>query len=240
MKVLSISNSFGVDATTYLHQIARADGVELEVATLHIPACVLERHYRNMLADSRDYTLYFNGSDTGFHISIREALLSRAWDVVVLQQGTAHSPDPQTYQPYGKALADYVRQCVPQAKVFVQQTWAYEQGSALMAARSSYENAEDMFRDIFHAYEIFAADIHADAVIPAGEMFREFLAKGIGPIYRDSLHVTKGLGRYALGLLWYRMLTGNTVAGNSFCDFDEPVDPAYIPTVKTWVDNIKV
>ena len=86
MRVLSISNSFGVDATRYLHQIAKAGGDRLEIVTLYIGGCSLERHYRNMLGDKQAYELHYNGQNTGFFVSMQEALLSRKWDVILLQQ----------------------------------------------------------------------------------------------------------------------------------------------------------
>ena len=60
MNILAIGNSFSQDATRYLHGIARADGVTLEVVNLYIGGCSLERHYRNMMADTRAYELQYN------------------------------------------------------------------------------------------------------------------------------------------------------------------------------------
>lgn len=241
MNVLSISNSFGVDGTRYLHQIARADGVKLNVATLFIGGCVLERHYRNMLAENRNYTLYFNGHNTEFFVSIQEALLSRAWDVVVLQQGSVHSAKPECYEPYGSALAELVRECVPHAKLMIQQTWAYPQGSDRLLNLTPYTDSGDMFRDIEKAYALFAENIQADGIIPSGHLVQQLQAKGLSieTVYRDSLHVSLGLGRYALGLLWYRLLTGKSVSENTFCDFDTPIDPAHIALAKTLVDDYR-
>ena len=48
LQVLAIGNSFSGDATRYLHGIAEADGVGLEVTNLFIGGCSLERHCRNM------------------------------------------------------------------------------------------------------------------------------------------------------------------------------------------------
>ena len=46
---------------------------------------------------------------------------------------------------------------------------------------------------------------------------------GIGQIHRDSLHVDMGVGRYMLGLVWYKVLTGKT-AKCKFNEFDVEVD----------------
>ena len=46
---------------------------------------------------------------------------------------------------------------------------------------------------------------------------------GIEKVHRDTFHASFGVGRYALALLWMRMLCGVNVTGNSFSDFDVPV-----------------
>ena len=64
MKILAISNSFGVDGTRYLYGIARAAGDNFKVVTLYIGGCSLYRHYRNMLSEENAYSLYLNGIDS--------------------------------------------------------------------------------------------------------------------------------------------------------------------------------
>ena len=146
MNVLAIGNSFSSDATRYLHQIARKGEEPVDVANLYIGGCPLERHFRNMLSDNYDYTLVYNGMSTGFHVSIKEALLNRSWDVVTVQQASTYSPKVDSYYPYINALVDYVRQCVPNAKIVVHQTWAYEQDSAKLAG-ANYTDHRDMFAE---------------------------------------------------------------------------------------------
>ena len=109
MNILAIGNSFSQDATRYLHQIARADGIDLQVTNLYIGGCPLDRHYRNILADSADYVLQYNGQGTGFFVSIKQALLNRDWDVITLQQASPRSPFAESYFPYINALYDYVK-----------------------------------------------------------------------------------------------------------------------------------
>ena len=127
MDILSIGNSFSQDAQRYLHSIAKSDGVELNTFNLFIGGCSLSRHYRNMLSENREYTLEMNGQSTDFNVSLKEALLNRSWDVVTLQQVSNESPYFETYQPYLNKLTEYVRACVPKAKIVIHQTWAYEQ-----------------------------------------------------------------------------------------------------------------
>lgn len=236
MNVLAIGNSFSEDATRYLHDIARAGGSELEVVNLYISGCSLERHYRNMLGNKKEYGLQCNGHKTFFLVTLEDALLSRPWDVITLQQASHFSPFKDSYTPYLEALADYVRDCAPKAKLLIHQTWAYEDGSDRLYNKAGYDTAAHMLADILSAYEQAADLVNADGIIPSGELMMKLLSSGIPKVHRDTYHASYGLGRYALGLLWYRMLTGNTAAENAFRDFDAPVTAQEQQIVKSCVD----
>lgn len=235
-KILCIGNSFSQDATRYLHQIARSAGEEFQVANLYIGGCPLERHYRNMLSGKPAYELQYDGHKTNFFVSLEDALLNRSWDVITLQQASYYSPKPDSYTPYAEELAAYIREMCPKAKLVVHQTWAYEDGSEKLLERACYPTSAAMFADIEVAYAKMAQDIDADGIIPAGKMFQNLLGRGIPKVQRDTFHASLGLGRYALGLLWYRMLTGDAVADIAFNDFDEPVPDEQIAIAKAVVD----
>ena len=231
MNILSIGNSFSQDAQRYLNRIAKADGCTLNTFNLYIGGCPLSRHYRNMLSGERAYSLEMNGESTGFYVSIKEALLSRDWDVVTVQQQSGRSPYYETYQPYLTKLAEYVRQCCPQTKLVVHQTWAYEEESKMLADLG-YNRRIDMFSGIKEAYEKAAKDIKADFLIPSGEVFQNLLSLGVENVHRDTYHASRGVGRYALGLVWYAALTGNDISDNAFSDFDEEVSAREIEVAK--------
>ena len=223
MKVLSIGNSFSQDAHRYLHALAKAEGEALKTVNLYIGGCSLRRHYLNLLDDVEGYNFEFNGENTGLKVSIREALVSDDWDVVTLQQVSSRSFDKASYSPYIQALAEHVRACQPTAKLLIHQTWAYEAASDKLLLTAGYETPDAMLADIRTAYSEAAAEIRADGIIPSGELMGKLLENGIPKVHRDTYHAGFGLGRYALGLLWYRMLTGASVMDNTFCSFDQPV-----------------
>ncbi len=237
LQVLAIGNSFSQDATRYLHRIARADDFDMQVVNLYIGGCTLERHFRNSLSDARIYTLEVNGESTGFLVSLKEALLNRKWDIISLQQASHESIDYANYQPYLTELLAYVRKYAPAAKLVLHQTWAYEQGSERLQ-RLGYEDQGKMYQDLHAAYQKAAADMHPDLIIPSGELFQLLLKNGIAQVHRDGFHSTRGLGRYALGLLWYRLLSGNDVTENTYRDFDEPVTEEEISIIKQCVNQL--
>ena len=240
MQILTIGNSFSDDATRYLSQVAKAQGVHFEVVNVCIGGCSLERHYRNMLSGAKDYLLCYNGSYTGFNVTLEEALLSRAWDVVTIQQVSHDSPRKETFYPYITELVAYVRENAPNAKVLIHETWAYEEGSDHLKKVTGFDHYDEMMSGIKKAYHEVCEQEGLDGLIPSGEMLGELVKRGIPKIHRpDGAHASFGIGRYALGLLWYRMLTGNTVAENLFNDFDLPIPDEEIAIAKAYVDELK-
>ena len=232
MNVLAIGNSFSQDAFKYLHNVARCSGDSLTTVNLYIGGCSLSKHYKNMLADAKDYIMEFNGSLTGFKVSLKEALLNREWDYISLQQSSNFSPYFESYQPYLDELAAYVRKHAPKAKIVIHQTWAYEQGSARLCDELGYSDHKDMFADIKVAYAKAAEAISADLTIPSGEVFQNLLKYGIEKVHRDTFHAGLGIGRYALALTWYAMLSGKDITDNDFSDFDEEITKSDIEIIK--------
>lgn len=237
MKILTIGNSFSEDATRYLSQIARADGVELEVINVCIGGCSLEMHYRNMLENKKEYMLQVNGENSGFFVTLEEALLSREWDVVTLQQVSHLSFAKDSYYPYIKELTAYIRKCQPKAKLLLHETWAYEDNSWRLNTLAGYDTHKAMLADIKEAYSSVAEAERYDGIIPSGELFDAMLDNGVEKVHRDTFHASWGLGRYALGLLWFRMLTGKSVSENKFNDLDMPAEESDMAIAKACADS---
>ncbi|MCQ2770376.1 MAG: DUF4886 domain-containing protein [Clostridia bacterium] len=239
MNVLAIGNSFSQDATRYLHQIAKSEGDNFTVANLYIGGCELYRHYNNLINDNRAYSFEFNGEKTGIFVSIKQALRAQKWDIITLQQVSHKSPDYRTYHPYIDVLAAECRSACPNAKIFIHETWAYEEGSKRLCQELGYKRSIDMYKDIEKAYVKAANDIGADGIIPCGLTMKNLAEQGI-VVHRDTFHANLGFGRYALGLTWYAAITGKDVSKNKFCDLDEECDPKLLRTVRKTVNNIFV
>lgn len=223
MKILSIGNSFSEDAQRYLYKLAKQDGTELWTENLYIGGCSLCSHFINVVEDHVAYDLHINGEFTGTRTSIKQALMSEDWDVVTLQQSSQYSARYETYEPYIEEIANYVRQYCPKAKIYIHQTWAYEEGSLRLAKIGRFATEKDMFEAIRSACEKSAALIHADGILPSGKAMYLSTKMGIDKIHRDTYHASAGAGRYLLALLWYKALTGKDITNNTFNEFDVPV-----------------
>ena len=238
MNILCIGNSFSVDATRYLHQIARALNEKIEITDLYIGGCPLELHFRNMHSGKPAYQLDINGTLSSFRVSLKEALLNKHWDYITIQQVSHQSPRYETYQPYLEKVIEYVRELCPKSKIVIHETWAYAQESPRLTEELGYTDHKDMYNDLHNAYAQAAKDIDAHMVIPSGTLIQKLLENGIEKVHRDGFHATLGLGRFALGLLWFKALTGKPIDDIEFNDFDEEVTPEEIAIAKKSVNQV--
>ena len=238
MDVLAIGNSFSQDAMRYLSQIARAQGEQLTAINLYIGGCPLDKHFRHMHSGA-PYSLQCNGTDTGFLVSMDEALLSRPWDVITIQQASHFSGKKESYTPYIYELVKHIRALCPAAKLYLHETWAYEEESRMLKTHYPDMTSEQMYERVVRCYHEIEKDAGFDGLIPSGELMHALLENGVPKIHRDGYHLSYGLGRYAAGLLWFRMLTGKSVAENAFADFDEPIPEDEVALAKKLVDAVK-
>lgn len=237
MKVLAIGNSYSQDGTRYVHELAKSCGENINITNLCIGGCPLSRHYRNMLSDEKAYTHEFNGIDTGLKVSLKDVLLTTEWDVITIQQQSFNSTMYDTFQPYLTELVAFIRKCAPKAKIALQQTWGYRDGEPDLR---HYENGSAMFADVKASYELAAKEISADMIIKSGETFEGLKANGVTNYFRDQIHASLGLGRYALGLMWLKTLTGKSPYEVGEIKLDEEIDEASLEIAKMVVDHIEV
>lgn len=230
-KILAITNSFGVDANHYLYGVSRVAGDDIKIVSLYIGGCSLYRHYRNMLSEEKAYILYVNGMNSGFYVSLKEALLSDEWDIVTFQQASPKSFDISTYSPYIQELSAYVKKMAPNAKQYIHGTWGYS-GEKLVKSGVPYTETLSMFADIRKAYDEARKLIFADGLIPCtAAMEKLYVAIG-NNTHRDGYHASLGVGRYMLALVWYMVIFGKKVDGNTFNDFDVTVTDEEVALAK--------
>ncbi len=97
--MLSIGNSFTQDASTYLSDIAAADGVEINAYNLYSGGRNLVTHYSRLTDGKADYDLQKSGTKVKSNVASTDVLGYYDWDYVILQ-GTTHS------NAYDKVLWD--------------------------------------------------------------------------------------------------------------------------------------
>ena len=172
VKVLMIGNSFSICVLNHLPLLAEDRGVKLDIGSLYIGGCTLERHWANMpntAADFRPYAydLYDRGKRIVFqsHRNLREVVAGTKWDIITIQQGSHESWRKESYHPYGDNLIAKIRELAPQAKIVVQETWSYTPWDKRLAKWGIDQNG--MYAKLHAAYGDFAKQ-YGLQVIPFG------------------------------------------------------------------------
>ena len=199
LKVLMIGNSFSICVLKEMPKIASDLGLNLDICSLYIGGCSLERHATNMKnPDSHPYlvtwsyrsvsgeavpfkaALTYDAKRKKWHGNIPAMLAGDKWDIVTIQQASPFSWRPESYEPYGTELLAEIAKRAPQAKVYVQQTWSYTPWDGRLAKWGF--DQDEMFKKLEKAYDGFAK-AHGLPLIRMGEavqMFRKATPKLYG------------------------------------------------------------
>lgn len=216
LKILSIGNSFSVDAQEYLYYILEDLGVEeIKLGNLYVGGCTLDMHLvyadRNVAA----YTYYTNTDGTWQeteNYSIEQAVTSENWDYITFQQASGSSGITSTYDDLD-ALIDIVKPLCPDAKLVWHMTWAYQQDSSHKEFVKYDSNQETMYKAIVSAVnEKIETNDNIDFVIPVGTAIQNARTSYIGDnLTADGHHLSLDLGRYIAGLTFAHALTGLSI-----------------------------
>jgi hypothetical protein len=172
IRLLTIGNSFSENALTYLEALAESTGeVRFLVGRASLGGCSLEKHwnlaeYTARVSDYKTYRIRTGADGVAVEGSLQVALSLEAWDVVTLQQASWLGWRPETFQPHLKHLHGLVRERAPQAKIMLQQTWAYQSDSPFLPQNGLTQ--ELMFERIRSAYVRHAGELGC-GILPSGE-----------------------------------------------------------------------
>ena len=222
LKVLMIGNSFSISCLGHLPQVAEASGHRLDLASLYIGGCSLERHWNNVVAASTNASFRpyrFDRVTEGRHVvekgtaNIPSALVMDKWDVVTVQQCSHKSWDKASYQPWGDSLVAKIRELAPQAKILVQETWSYPPWDKRLK-KFGFDQVE-MYARLHDAYAEFAGK-HGLDVIPVGTA-AEFVENRNALFTAPDFHFNRGEGEYLQALVWDASLFGFKI--NQACPY---------------------
>ena len=237
VKVLAFGNSFSNDGTSFIPQIAYADGVDLRVADCSIGGCTLAKHYNNSVTNASAYSFAFRtpqsqgtSSKSFTQVTMEQALTASDRDYISIQQVSTLSGDPTSFEPYlGKLIAKFKEYC-PNAKIVFQMTWAYRDGIEKTGYEEYDNDQETMYNAIVNTYLQYAEKYDVEFIIPSGEtiqslralisdgtgsetdtnMFSSEIASttsDAGDFTRDGYHLSQK-GRVAAAFTWYEIFTG--------------------------------
>lgn len=226
MKILSIGNSFSVDAHAYLHTLAKERGIDIKAVDLAIGGCSLETHWNNIENNKPEYLNIVNdGGWDNPRVTVDEVIKSEEFDVVTLQQVSHFSGKYETYWPYLDNIVSYVRKHQPNAKLYFHRTWAYEIDSQHSEYYLYDKDQKKMYEALVEASERASVKIGAtliksgDVIQKMREQIPEFDYKNGGEsLCCDGFHMSHTYGRYAVAMTWLATLTGKKAEPMPFKD----------------------
>ena len=171
LRLFLIGNSFSQNATRYLPQLAAEGKHPLKIGRAELGGCSLQRHWE--IAEAAEKNPDDPKGKAYGGKSLRQLLSAGTWDVVTIQQNSMNSGDVNTYSPYAKKLVDLVKSIQPNAKIIMQQTWAYRVDSkkfTQIADNQFASSAKEMWEKSRAAYHTTARALGIK-LFPVGDAF---------------------------------------------------------------------
>ena len=243
MKILCVGNSFAVDASAYVHQIALAAGFDIDIHVLYIPGCPVDLHYKNFLSKDKAYEFYINGNrQPTLYCDIFEGLQYTKYDFITFQQRSGDSVNSKTFFPELPLLMEGIRK-YSSATYLLHKTWSYAKTFSHERYGSNPMDQDAMDRDIRQAYIEVSKQSHIPYIIPSGEAIRLARIKYGDVLTRDGYHLNE-LGRTLVGILWVCYLLGKTDLDLSKFEpsgytYDEVTPPVDKKTICELLDIVK-
>ena len=235
MNILCVGNSFAVDVSTYVHQIAKSAGKEINIYVLYIGGCPIDLHHKNFLSGEKAYEFYKNGDRNPLMwCSIQEGLAYTKWDYITFQQRSGDSVDANTFFPELPLLMKEIKETTP-GTFLLHKTWSYSKSFSHEKYGKNPMNQEKMSEDIEKTYEIVSKKVGVPFIIPSGTAITNARKVFGDQLDRDGYHLNER-GRTLTGYLWTYYFLGLDIdvssfkpAGHSYDDFTSPVDDKELP-----------
>ena len=236
MKILCVGNSFAVDASTHVHQIAKHICKDLEIYVLYIGGCPVERHWKNYQTKEKEYEFYINGERyPTMMCNIFEGLEYTKYDYITFQQVSTKSGDAESFFPDLNLLTSKIKENYQGTHV-LHKTWSYAKEFSHEKYGSNPLDQDAMDKDINNAYKEASIRSGIKYIVPSGEAIR--LARKVygDDLNRDGYHLNER-GRLLTSIVWVMYflglddldLTGFVPRGHTYDDVTPGLSPDELP-----------
>ena len=218
LKVLAIGNSWSNDATSYLADIFKAEGsdIQLTVGRLYVSGQSLKGHWE-YAQNNKSYIYYKNTNckwETVGDYTIDQALQDEEWDIITLQQSGTTAGIPSSFNSDLDNVVDFINRYKPaNAKLYWHSAWAVQRDHDSSAYLNNFNQDQTFyFECIINTIQqqILTRPAFQD-VIPSGTAMQNTRSTIIGDdLHRDGSHLNT-MGRIVVGYTWYCKFTGKTL-----------------------------
>ncbi len=223
IRLLTIGNSFSDDAVEhYLQGLVAAEGDTIVIGNMYIAGCSLEKHHANASNDTPAYSyrkIVGGVKSITPNYRLTDALVDEKWDYISFQQASPQSGQYDSYFPHITFLMDYARAHALNKDVtfILHATWAYSSDSTHKGFANYHNDQLTMYHAIIDATRRVAEQSGIGLLIPAGTAIQNGRTSHLGDTFcRDGYHLQLHYGRYTASAIWYEVLFGKSVVGNSY------------------------
>ncbi|MCD7887565.1 MAG: DUF4886 domain-containing protein, partial [Clostridiales bacterium] len=209
-RILVIGNSYSVDSTQYLYQVATDAGYDVVVGNLQRGGLTLSNHWSYAKNDTATYTYRKNTSGSWKTIRSNSATMAQAvededWDIIIFQQQSIAAGQSRKFynssgDNYLTLLGDYVTGLCSNSdvKIGFEMTWAHIEDCPDSECNCYSNDQMTMYQAICDATQAAVVDSGAvDLIITAGTAIQNARSSYLGDtLNRDTKHLSYGLGRY--------------------------------------------
>ncbi len=229
VKVLMVGNSFSVDAMAYVHEIARADGINFVAGVLYYGGCTLEQHNDFIFNRKNVYTYYKNGITDETDVTFYDVIADEDWDIVTFQNPSTVAGLYESWFPYIPRFLAMMESMLPEVEVGLHMTWVspwfmegqndrklanYNDSTDLahsMTISTHKRIVEEHGVSFIIPSEIAMFNMHGTPVCDSTSMATSFC--------RDTTCHANEKGRYLLACTVYETITGRGVSGNTYAPY---------------------
>lgn len=236
IRILSVGNSFSMDQQTYVHQMAKAAGLDITVVNAYIGGCTFKRHLNEL--GQANYQYQLNGCEVvqdGW--SLDRFIELGNWDFITFQPGTSGLNRILPEEPYLLTqVLEYIKykNNDPKTVYALNLSWGDCDTSTRMLFNEYFGRSRKAMLAEFEKFAKISVENGIEYIIPGGYAVDIGFEKYGLRMYRDGFHASE-LARYMHACLWFKFFTGLPAPENY-----EPKKPSYnggvLPTAEERAD----
>lgn len=235
LKILMLGNSYMLDGTSYLKDIANASGSDISDMCIYriLRSSSGFKHWCDIYNDKDVYEYYFARELGGLSSTVkqgkgeagdgslfRQVLTDDEWDLILIQPVSTEAADYDKWENDGylAQLLEILKTHQPNAQIGFVMVHSYWDEYVHNYQHSSY----DRWQLIADATQKLVANHDIDFVLPCGTAVEDLRMTSVNNDYdltRDGTQLAYGLGRYVAACCYYEALiaprSGISVVGNT-------------------------
>ena len=235
INVLMIGNSHCYYYVEELYELAKAAGIDMRVCNVYYSGCYLEQHYNwwvNSEAKYQFFETYTDGRKGVSNATLEWSLAQYDWDVISIQTYGIHdSASVEAHYEetalYHETLLPYLKAQFPNARMLWHQTWGYQfNGGGGDYTRYNAAKCQNLYEQQRDFAKLICAEYGYERV-PSGEAWNNMrndydynymcVRLGNENNWGDGYHDGNiGGGQYLNACVWFEIITGQSVVGNTY------------------------